>query len=115
MSVLKPDSPIEFIKGVGPAKAELLKKELKVSVVEDLLFHFPFRYIDRTKLNRVADLHIEGEWVYLKLRIVSIQERGSGRIKVLIVKGIDDTGAIDLVWFRSNQWVKDKIQSGREI
>ncbi|MCC6815784.1 MAG: ATP-dependent DNA helicase RecG, partial [Saprospiraceae bacterium] len=74
------------------------------------LFHFPFRYIDRTKLNRVADLHIEGEWVYLKLRIVSIQERGSGRIKVLIVKGIDDTGAIDLVWFRSHQWVKDKIQ-----
>ncbi len=114
MTFLKPDSPIDFIKGVGPAKAQLLRSELKIDQVEDLLFHFPFRYIDRSKVNIVSDIHEDGAWVYLKLKILELQEKGSSRVRVLIVKAADNTGAINLVWFRSHQWVKDKINVGKE-
>ncbi|NOT36898.1 MAG: ATP-dependent DNA helicase RecG [Saprospiraceae bacterium] len=115
MSFLKPDSSIEYIKGVGPAKAELLRKELQISTVEQLLFHFPFRYIDRTQFNKVKDLNADGEWVFLKLRIIKLTEQGSRKFKVLVIKASDDTGNIDLVWFRSHAWVKDKLIPGKEF
>ena len=53
---MKLQSPIEFLKGVGPLRAELLKKELAIYTFEDLLFHFPYRYIDRTKISSIAGL-----------------------------------------------------------
>lgn len=114
MSYLKPDSSIEFIKGVGPAKAELLRKELKITSVEQLLFHFPFRYIDRTHFNKVKDLHEDGEWVYLKLKIVDLTEKGFRRVKVLVATASDETGTMELVWFRAHSWVKEKLQIGKQ-
>ncbi|MEO6189318.1 MAG: hypothetical protein ABIO44_02110, partial [Saprospiraceae bacterium] len=92
MTFLKPDSPIEFLKGVGPQKAELLRNELNIRLVEDLLLYFPFRYIDKTKINEVKDLGKDGEWAYLRLRINSITEKGSPRHKTLLVNARDNTG-----------------------
>lgn len=112
MGLLKPDSSVEFLKGVGPQRAELLRKELGIHTVEDLLLYFPFRYIDRTQLNTVQELP-GVDWAYLRLTIGGIAERGHSRSKVLVIQGYDHTGSVDLVWFRGAQWVKDKIEQGQ--
>lgn len=114
MGFLKPDSPIEFLKGVGPQKAELLRKELGIVYVEDLLLYFPFRYIDKTKFQSVSEIHIEGEWTYLKLKVKNISEIGPPRNKTLVVSCSDGTGSIDLVWFRAQSWIKEKLSIGSE-
>ncbi len=114
MSLLKPDSPIEYLKGVGPQKAALLKKELGIQKIEDLLFYFPFRYIDKSHLSTVSDVIHESDYALLKLKILGFVERGNKRNKILIVKAKDDTGTIDLTWFRSHAWVQEKLISGNE-
>src|SRR6476660_8352039 len=68
------ETPIEFLKGVGPQRAELLRKELGVFTFEDLLQHFPFRYVDRTSFQKVKDIHMADGFVQLKGQIVSIRE-----------------------------------------
>lgn len=81
MGLLRPDSSVGYLKGVGPQRAELLRKELGIHTVEDLLLYFPFRYIDRTELNTVKELnHVD--WAYLRLTIGDISEREIGRAHV---------------------------------
>ena len=76
-------TPIEYLKGVGPQKAELLKKEIGVFTFGDLLEYYPFRYVDRSRFQRISDLlDVEGN-VQIKGRIVGILEAGSGRGKRL--------------------------------
>jgi len=113
MTLLKPDSSIEFLKGVGPQKAELLRKELGVKTIEDLLLYFPFRYIDKTRLNLVSELK-ESDWAYLQLKIGQINERGPARRKILVVQGYDSSGSIEMVWFRAHSWVTEKLEPGKE-
>lgn len=108
-------TPIEYLKGVGPQKAELLKKEIGVFTFGDLLEYYPFRYVDRSRFQRISDLFdIEGN-VQIKGRIVGILESGSGRGKRLTAKFQDDTGMIDLVWFKGTSWVKNTLKVNKEI
>ena len=93
-------TPIEYLKGVGPARAELLKKELSVFTFKDLLFHFPFRYIDRTKFHTIRDINSEAFHIQLKGKITHIQTVGEGRKKRLTATLQDETGSIELVWFK---------------
>jgi len=67
------DTPIEFLKGVGPKRAEALQKELRVYTFRDLLFHFPFRYEDRTKFTLTKDVREEGQVVQIKANIISVE------------------------------------------
>ncbi len=106
-------TPIEYLKGVGPQRADLLKKELRIYQFEHLLYHFPFRYVDRSVHHKVKELlELEG-FAQLKGRIIDISETGTKQ-KRLTVKFQDETGMIDLVWFQGAKWMKSQLHIGKE-
>ncbi|MES2800142.1 MAG: ATP-dependent DNA helicase RecG [Bacteroidota bacterium] len=108
------DTPINFLKGVGPHRADLLKSELGIFTFRDLLYHFPFRYVDRSISHSIKDIpSIEGP-VQLNGTITHLVESGIGRAKKLTAKFEDGTGKIDLIWFAGIKWVKDSIKVGQE-
>ncbi len=108
-------TPIEYLKGVGPQKAELLKKEIGVYNFEDLLYYFPFRYVDRSVFHTVSQLTQLNGHAQLKGRIVEIQESGIGRGKRLTAKFQDLTGMVDLVWFQGVSWIKSSLKVNQEV
>lgn len=108
-------TPIEYLKGVGPQKAELLKKEIGVYNFEDLLYYFPFRYVDRSVFHTVSQLTQLNGHAQLKGRIVEIQESGMGRGKRLTAKFQDLTGMVDLVWFQGVRWIKSSLKVNQEV
>jgi ATP-dependent DNA helicase RecG len=108
-------TPIEYLKGVGPQKADVLKKEIGIYSFGDLLQYYPFRYVDRSQFHKIRDLLEVNGPVQIKGRIVGILEGGVGRNKRLTAKFQDDTGMIDLVWFKGVKWVKDAIKVNEEI
>ena len=105
---------IEYLKGVGPKRAELLKKELGVFTCRDLLFHYPFRYEDRTKFHKIRDLNDQSETVQLRGIIRRMDMVGDGRKRRLVARLRDDTGAIELVWFQGATWIEKKLLIGTE-
>ncbi|MBK8668707.1 MAG: hypothetical protein IPN89_04265 [Saprospiraceae bacterium] len=68
------DTPIEYVKGIGPAKGETFRKELNIHTVQDLLFTFPFRYIDRTSFQYIKDIKADGDNIQLKGTLISIEK-----------------------------------------
>ncbi|NAS13101.1 ATP-dependent DNA helicase RecG [Poritiphilus flavus] len=103
-------TPITYLKGVGPNRADLLGSELGISTYQDLLNLFPNRHIDRTqfyKINQLersnADIQIIGKIIHIK---TVAQKRGSR----LVAKFIDDTGEMELVWFRSQKWIRENLK-----
>ncbi len=108
------ETSIEFLKGVGPARAELLKKELNIKNISDLLLYYPFRYIDRSKIYKVNQIDSDAAYIQLKGKITSLREIGKGRAVRLSGIFEDNTGSIELVWFQGVSWWKDKIKIGTE-
>jgi ATP-dependent DNA helicase RecG len=108
-------TPIEFLKGVGPKRAELLKNELGIFCFDDLLNYFPFRYVDRSKFSTIAQIDNDQTYFQLKGKIYQIQTIGEGRSKRLTAYLIDNTGEIELVWFQGIKWVLEKIKPGIEF
>ncbi len=108
------DSGIEFLKGVGPQRADALKLELGIHTCRDLLFHFPFRYVDRTKFHRIADCKSEGEQVQLHGQLRRLETVGEGRGKRLVGTLRDASGGMDLVWFRSINFLERSLKVGKE-
>ena len=105
-----PSTPVEYLKGVGPQKASLLSKELEVHNYGDLLFHFPYRYIDRSSFAQIKDLHFSDNYVQLKGKIDQIKETGKGRYKKLTARFGDKTGYIELIWFQGVSWMKSSLR-----
>jgi ATP-dependent DNA helicase RecG len=108
------NNPIEFLKGVGPARGELLKKELNIFTFEDLLGYFPFRYVDRSKFFKISEISSENAYIQLKGRIKEVSIIGQGRAKRFVAIFGDETGNIELVWFQGIKWIQDKIKPGYE-
>jgi ATP-dependent DNA helicase RecG len=108
------NTPIEFLKGVGPQRAELLQNELKIFNFGDLLEYFPFRYVDRSYYNQVGELHTLDGFAQLRGFITKIDEVTTGRQKRLIAKFQDRSGQIDLVWFQGIKWIKPLLRPGIE-
>lgn len=108
------DTKIEFLKGVGPQKAALLNKELNIFTYGDLLQHYPFRYEDRTKFYPINSLNGTMPYVQIKGRIRNIEAAGPPRKRRLKAYLRDETGEIELVWFKGVQWVLQKLQPGVE-
>ena len=108
------DTPIEFLKGVGPQRAALLQKELSVFTYGDLLQHYPFRHEDRTKFYSISEANEAMPSIQLKGRITSFEMPGMARKKRLVGYFTDGTGEIELVWFQGINWVKEKIKPGIE-
>lgn len=90
---------IQYLHGVGPKRAELLKKELGISTYYDLLYYFPFRYIDRSVINHINDMHGDEAAVQLKGRFLTFNTAGEGRKRRLQALFSDGTGTIEVVWF----------------
>ncbi|MEZ4967137.1 MAG: ATP-dependent DNA helicase RecG [Saprospiraceae bacterium] len=108
------DSNIEYLKGVGPQRAEVLKKELGIFTCRDLLFHFPFRYIDRTQFHKIRDVRNEGEQVQFRGILRRLETIGEGRARRLVGSLRDDTGVMELVWFQAIHWLEKSLQVGKE-
>lgn len=108
------DTPIEFLKGVGPLRAQLLQTELGIFTFKELLEHYPFRYLDRSTYHKIKDLPYVDNYVQIKGVIQSIKEIGSGRGKKMFARFSDETGSIDLVWFQGFQWIKPNLKLNTE-
>jgi ATP-dependent DNA helicase RecG len=108
------DTGIEYLKGVGPQRAETLKAELGIFTFRDLLFHFPFRYIDKTRFHLIRDIQNEGETYQLKGILRRLETLGEGRAKRLTATLRDESGAIELVWFQGMNWLERTLEVGKE-
>lgn len=93
-------------------RADLLKKESGIFTFGDLLFHYPFRHIDRTKIDKIADVIFQTSYVQLIGTITGIQTIGERSAKRLIAWLEDETGEIELVWFQGIQWIQKILQEG---
>ncbi len=109
------ETSIEYVKGIGPEKAKLIKSVLGISTVEDLLNFFPIRYLDKSKVHKIAELSDLTTDVQLKGRITNIQEIQTGKTKRLSAKFNDDTGSMDLVWFQYSKWLKEQLPVNKEV
>ena len=105
-------TPIEFLKGVGPQRAQLLQKELGIFNYGDLLQTFPYRYLDRSIYHKCKDLPYVDSYVQLVGTIDNIKEIGTARFKRLSARFSDDSGTIELIWFQGGQWIKQMLVAG---
>ena len=108
------DTEIKFLPGVGPRRAELLQKELGINTFRDMLYTFPFRYVDRSKFYSVREIDSTGAYIQLRGRIRSLQLVGAQHGKRLVASFTDGTGTIDLVFFKGLKWVQERIKVGGE-
>jgi ATP-dependent DNA helicase RecG len=103
-------TPIEFLKGVGPLRADSLRKELGIFTFGDLLFHFPFRYVDRTRFYTTREIVADMPYVQLKGRITKLTVKGEHRRKHLSGIFQDEAGTIELKWFQGLRWVTQSVK-----
>jgi ATP-dependent DNA helicase RecG len=107
-------TPIEYLKGVGPQRGELLRKELGIATFGDLLLHYPFRYVDRTRFNTIRDIADEGTPVQLRGVLKEVRTVGEKQARRLTAKLVDHTGSIELVWFKGIRWLQPILKEGIE-
>lgn len=103
-------TPIEYLKGVGPAKADLLKKELRIFNYRDLLNLFPFRYVDRSRFYKISEISSTETEVQIIGKITKLEEVGAARAKRLTAHFVDETGSVELVWFKGIKWLKNSLK-----
>lgn len=103
---------IMYLPGVGPKKAEILQKEAGIASYEDLLYYFPYKYIDRSRFYKVAEITGDMPYIQLKGRILFFDTLGEGCARRLVGKFTDGTGTIDLIWFKGLNYVTEKIKPG---
>ena len=111
-SILQTD--IKFLKGVGPKRAEILGKELGIFSYYDLLYHFPFRYIDKTHIHTIKEISGDMPSIQLKGRFITFAIQGEGARKRLHALFSDGTGNIEIVWFNSVKRMKESLVVGKE-
>ena len=108
MDVLQ--TPIEYLKGVGPSRAHLLKQELNLFTLQDLLHFFPHRYIDRSTFYKIKDLPRNSSEVQIKGEITKVEMISQKRGKRLVATFTDGDNIMELVWFRGHQWIKESLK-----
>ncbi|MEL6668998.1 MAG: ATP-dependent DNA helicase RecG [Bacteroidota bacterium] len=109
------DNPLTYLKGVGPAKADLLLQEMSLATWRDLLYQYPFRYIDKTKFHQVIDLLPDSGEVQLKGKLTRLDVKGDGRKKRLVGRLRDSSNAsLELVWFTGVSYLERMFKVGQE-
>jgi len=103
------DTPIEYLKGVGPARGELLRKELGIHKYGDFISLFPNRYIDRTRYYRINELLNSGAEVQIVGKVINIKTVGDKRTR-LVATFTDGTGEMELVWFQGQKWIRENLK-----
>lgn len=102
-------TPIEYLKGVGPSRGQLLRKELGIHTYADLLQFFPHRYIDRTRYYKINELREQPTEVQLVGKIIHIKTVEQKRGKRLVANFVDETGQMELVWFQGHKWIRENL------
>ena len=109
------DNDIKFLTGVGEARANLLRTELGIRTVGDLLRHYPYRYIDRTRFYRIGEIRDDSlSYIQLRARITGFQHAGGGAKKRFVATVSDGSGTAELVWFKGIGWIEKQLEMGRE-
>ena len=103
---------IMYLPGVGPKKAEVLKQELRIVSYEDLLYHFPYRYVDRSRIYSISEVRADMQHIQLKGQVLSLRTVGEGRSKRMTAVFTDGTGQVELVWFKGLKFVKGSLAAG---
>ncbi|APS38885.1 ATP-dependent DNA helicase RecG [Salegentibacter sp. T436] len=103
-------TPIDYLKGVGPNRADLLRKELGIHTYQDLLNLFPNRYLDKTRFYKINELQRNSAEVQVVGKITHIRSVEQKRGKRLVADFIDDTGKMELVWFRGQKWIRENLK-----
>ena len=96
---------IKYVPGIGPQRAALLNKELKIYSLHDFLYYFPYKYVDRSHLYKISEIDGNMPFIQLKGQILSFETLGDGRTRRLIAHFTDGTGIIDLVWFQGIKYI----------
>jgi ATP-dependent DNA helicase RecG len=107
-------TPIEYLKGVGPQRAELMRKEFHIDTFRDLIYYYPFRYVDRSVIHKIRDINFYTQYIQLKGRINYFDMKGTGRGRRLVAGFVDDTGEIELVWFQGAEWIERSLKINTE-
>ena len=110
------DRPIQYLTGIGQKRAEVLASEIGVSTFGDLLMHIPFRYVDRSKVYRIGEVgeELASQYVQVRARVRDMGIVGHGPKARLVVVVADDTGEMEMVWFRGVKYMMKKLEVGRE-
>ncbi len=108
------DTNITYLPGVGPKRAELLNRELNIFTYRDLLYNFPFKYVDRTRFYKIAELDPDLPYVQVRGQITGYSTEGFGQSKRLVADFRDETGYIKLVWFKGTRWIVSSYPPGAE-
>lgn len=110
------DNSVKYVSGVGEARAKLLEKELGIITIGDLLRHYPFRYIDRTKIYRIAEVgeQMASSLVQIRARVTGVAYAGTGRKQRFTAYVSDSSGSAELTWFQSIKWIEKSVEVGRE-
>lgn len=108
------DTKIEFLKGVGTQRADLLKKELNIYSFRDLLQFYPFRYVDKTKFYKVNEINSDLAFVQLRGRISNVILQGEKRKLRCVATFTDDTGRLELIWFQGAKWFSEHLRTQLE-
>ena len=102
-------TPVTYLKGVGPGRADLLRSELGIHTYDDLLHHFPNRYIDKTRYYKIRELSRTESEVQIIGRITDVKTVDQKVGKRLVARFEDETGSIELVWFRAQKWIAKNL------
>lgn len=108
------DTPIEYLKGVGPKKGEILRKEAGIGTLRELIYYFPFRHIDRSRFVPIAAIDSDAAYIMFRGKVMDVEIAGKAASERLVVTVNDGTGQIDLVFFKGLKWIKDKFAKGTD-
>lgn len=108
--MLNLDDNITYLKGVGTERANILATELNIKTVRDMLYYFPYRYLDRTRYYPINQLNEQLGWVQIKGKITKVDVIGEGRQQRMVAYFADETGLIPLVWFRGIKWIRSSLK-----
>ncbi|MFA6807238.1 MAG: ATP-dependent DNA helicase RecG [Bacteroidales bacterium] len=108
------DTKIEFLKGVGPKKAEVFKKEIGITTYQDLITYYPYRYIDKSHFSKIREINSEDIYIQVKGKVIGIETIGTGPRARLSAKFADETGMVELVFFKGLKWIKESLFLNKE-
>jgi ATP-dependent DNA helicase RecG len=108
------DKEIKYLKGVGPKRAEMLAKELGILTCRDILYYFPFKYIDRSRIYKINEIDTTQTFIQAKGKITHFRMEGQRYKQRLVGIFTDGSGILELVWFKGLQWVMSNYQLNTE-
>lgn len=108
------DTKIEFLKGVGEKKAKVLDKELGITTYRDLISYYPYRYVDKSNFVQIKDIQSEEVFIQIRGKVIGMEIIGIGAKARLSVNFTDQTGKVELVFFKGIKWIKESIKQGKE-